>query len=159
MSAPEGAQSVGRRPESDVRARTAIRKRTRARELALQFLYQWDQRGDETIEDLQRFLTNGDSDPDVQEFARKLIRGVIGNVADVDKKIVEVAENWDIHRMAVVDRNVLRLATYELVFLPDIPPKVSITEAIDLAKKFSTAESGAFVNGILDKIRQQCCET
>ena len=92
----------------------------------------------------------------MQQFARDLIRGVIDNAPAVDAKIVEVAENWDIHRMAVVDRNVLRIATHELLFMPDIPPKVSINEAIDLAKKFSTAESGSFVNGILDKIRQQC---
>jgi len=159
MPPPKGAQPAGRRLDTDEQAPTAVRKRTRARELALQFLYQWDQRGEEVLEALDGFLTNGDSSPSVQDFARDLIRGVMANIATIDAKIVEVAQNWDIHRMAVVDRNVLRLAAYELIFLPDIPPKVSINEAIDLAKKFSTAESGAFVNGILDKIRQQCCQT
>jgi len=158
MPAPNGARSAGDRPGAAEQSRTAVRKRTRARELAVQLLYQWDQRGEEALEDLDWLIASGDQDPDVREFARGLITGVIGNVETVDAKIIEVAENWDIHRMAVVDRNVLRLAAYELIFLPDIPPKVSINEAIDLAKKFSTADSGAFVNGILDKIRQQCQE-
>ncbi len=152
MSAPWGAQRAGRPPEQ---GHVVVRKRTRARELALQFLYQWDQRGGEALENLPSFIANGDPDPSVKRYARTLIQGVIDNVAAIDAKIIEVAENWDISRMAFVDRNVLRLATYELLYLPDIPPKVAINEAIDLAKKFSTADSGAFVNGILDKIRQK----
>jgi transcription antitermination factor NusB len=153
MPAPDGAR--GARPvEAD--ERSILRRRTRARELALQFLYQWDQRGQEVIQNLTAFVVDGDRDPSVQRFARDLVTGVIDKAAEIDQIIVGVAENWDLHRMAVVDRNVLRLATYELLYLADIPPKVSINEAIDLAKKFSTAESGAFVNGILDKIRKQC---
>ncbi|NQT18307.1 MAG: transcription antitermination factor NusB [Planctomycetes bacterium] len=155
MPAPKGAQSVGRPPDTAGQRPTVIRKRTRSRELALQFLYQWDQRGEEG-DDLTHFLAKDSGDLAVQQFARVIVRGVIDNTADIDEKIIEVAENWDIHRMAVVDRNVLRIATCELLYMPDVPPKVSINEAIDLAKKFSTAESGGFVNGILDKIRRQC---
>ena len=152
MPAPDGARGT----QADEPRITAVRRRTRARELALQFLYQWDQRGDEVIPELTHFVSEGDPDPSVQQFARDLVMGVIGSIESIDKLIIEVAENWDIHRMAVVDRNVLRLATYELLHLQEIPPKVSINEAIDLAKKYSTAESGAFVNGILDKIRKNC---
>ena len=155
MSAPKGAHSAERPTDAAGGGRTVVRKRTRSRELALQFLYQWDQCGEEGNE-LASFLAKDSGEFAVQQFARDLIRGVIDNAPAVDAKIVEVAENWDIRRMAVVDRNVLRIATHELLFMPDIPPKVSINEAIDLAKKFSTAESGSFVNGILDKIRQQC---
>ena len=155
MPAPDGVRQGARLADTSDQNSSAPRKRTRGRELALQFLYQWDQRGDEVIESLTSFVLDGDHDPSVQRFARDLVRGVIENLAGIDQKIIEVAENWDIHRMAVVDRNVLRLATYELAYLTDIPPKVSINEAIDLAKKFSTAESGAFVNGILDKIRKK----
>ena len=88
-------------------------------------------------------------------FARELFEGCLERRDELDEKIAGVAENWGIHRMAVVDRNILRLGTYELMALPDIPPKVSINEAIDLAKKYSTADSGAFVNGILDKLRTE----
>jgi transcription antitermination factor NusB len=158
MPAQQGPRPAARFSEAVEQGHVVIRKRTRARELALQFLYQWDQRGQEALDDLAAFITEGDADTKVQEFARELIEGVIANAGAIDQKIIEVAENWDIGRMAVIDRNVLRLATYELLYASDIPPKVSINEAIDLAKKFSTAESGAFVNGILDRIRRQFCK-
>src|SRR5213079_1198621 len=86
-------------------------------------------------------------------FADKLIRGVIEHRNDIDERIKGHAEHWDLHRMAVVDRNVLRLAIYEMLYREDIPPVVSINEAVDIAKKFSTEDSGKFVNGILDKIK------
>jgi len=153
MPAHEGAAHPAGPAHADDTGR-AVRKRTRARELALQFLYQWDQRGAEALDDLLPFISAGDDDPKVRDFARDLINGVIAKAAQIDRKIAAIAENWDIRRMAIIDRNVLRIATYELLYIADIPPKVSINEAIDLAKKFSTAESGAFVNGILDKIRK-----
>jgi N utilization substance protein B len=86
-------------------------------------------------------------------FAEPLIRGTLEHRAALDAEISRHAKNWDLHRMAVVDRNILRLAIYEMRFREDIPPVVSINEAVDIAKKFSTEESGRFVNGILDKIR------
>lgn len=86
-------------------------------------------------------------------FADPLIRGTIEHRDEIDKIIQHHAKNWDLHRMAVVDRNVLRLAAYEMLHREDIPPVVSINEAVDIAKKFSTPDSGKFVNGILDKIK------
>jgi N utilization substance protein B len=86
-------------------------------------------------------------------FADKLIRGVLENRSALDRSIQEHAENWDLNRMAVVDRNILRLAIYEMHYRDDIPPVVSINEAVDVAKKYSTQDSGKFVNGILDKIK------
>jgi transcription antitermination protein NusB len=89
----------------------------------------------------------------VRLFAEPLIRGVLENHAKLDAEIVRHAKNWDLSRMAVVDRNILRLAIYEMLFREDIPPVVSINEAIEVAKKFSTDDSGKFVNGILDKVK------
>ncbi len=86
-------------------------------------------------------------------FAEPLIRGAIEHQAEIDEKIKLYAKNWDLHRMAVVDRNVLRLAIYEMLYRDDIPPVVSINEAVDIAKRFSTDDSGKFVNGILDKVK------
>ena len=133
----------------------SFRKRTQARELVLWALYLVDIRGAESKDQVPELFRSQTDDPDVLAFARELFDGCLRNRDELDGKIAEVAENWQIHRMAVIDRNVLRLGAYELMFLKDIPPKVSINEAIDLAKRYSTAESGAFVNGILDKLRTQ----
>ena len=86
-------------------------------------------------------------------FAEPLIRGTLEKLTELDGKIQHYAKNWDLNRMAVVDRNILRLAVYEMLYRDDIPPVVSINEAVDIAKRFSTDESGRFVNGILDKIK------
>ena len=86
-------------------------------------------------------------------FADPLIRGTVEKLTEIDGKIQHYAKNWDMGRMAVVDRNVLRLAIYEMLYRDDIPPVVSINEAVDIAKKFSTDDSGRFVNGILDKVK------
>lgn len=86
-------------------------------------------------------------------FADSLVRGAIEHRDELDGHIKKHAVNWDLHRMAVVDRNVLRLAIYEMLYRSDIPPVVSINEAVDIAKRFSTEDSGKFVNGILDKVK------
>ena len=135
--------------------RHTVRKRTRARELVLRALYLIDVRGSDALPDVPRFFESETDDPDVRAFAAELFNGIVEHRDEIDARIANVAENWEIHRMAVIDRNLLRLGTYELAYLPDIPPKVSINEAIDLAKRYSTGESGAFVNGILDKLRTQ----
>jgi transcription antitermination factor NusB len=83
-----------------------------------------------------------------------LVRGVMKHREEIDRLISKYATNWDIARMAVIDRNILRFATFELLFADDIPPKVSINEAIDIAKRFGDKDSGSFVNGILDKIHK-----
>jgi transcription antitermination factor NusB len=131
-----------------------MRKRTRARELALQILYQADLRGDEVLDDLSRLLEESGKGEDVREFARELVVGTRGRTEDLDRMISEVAEHWDVRRMATVDRNIIRMAVFEMLERDDIPRKVSINEAIELGKKYSTQQSGAFINGILDRIRR-----
>ena len=131
-----------------------MRKRSKARAVALQFLYQIDICGtDEPLKELDEFITSSTSDEDVGDFARMLIKNFSAKSAILDKLINNVAKNWELSRMAVIDRNILRLATYELVFDDSIPPAVAINEAIELAKLFSTSNSGAFVNGILDEVK------
>ncbi len=129
-----------------------MKKRTRARELALQFLYQLDLRGEGLYPEAREFVSAEERDVETTRFALRLVQGTHENKASIDQMIQSVAQNWNISRMAVVDRNVLRLATYELVHCPDVPPKVAINEAIELGKRYSTQNSGAFINGILDKI-------
>jgi len=130
-----------------------MKKRSRSRELALQFLYQLDLRGPEFLEEAAGFLRGEESERSTREFALHLIRGTAEHRDELDSVIREVAQNWEIGRMAVIDRNVLRMATYELLHCPDIPPKVSINEAIELGKRYSTQNSGGFINGVLDKIK------
>ena len=129
------------------------RRRTRAREVALQFLYQHDLRKQETIGDMTEFLSRECPDKEVESFATRLVHGTLQQRDGADRHLREVTRNWDLDRMAVVDRNVLRMAIFELLHCPDIPPKVTINEAIELGKRFSTANSGAFINGILDRVR------
>ncbi len=133
----------------------ALRRRSRARELALQALYLADMRGPDARDEVAQYIEAQTDSPDVLEFATALVEGVSRQREQIDERIAAIAQNWQIHRMAVVDRNILRIGTFELTALPDIPPKVSINEAIELAKRYSTADSGAFVNGILDKIRTE----
>jgi transcription antitermination factor NusB len=133
-----------------------MRKRTKAREFALQVLYQIDITHDLPEASLENFWqTTKDEriDEAMKEFTCQLVSGVAENLKSIDGKISQFATNWQLERMAVVDRNVLRLGTFELLFRPDIPPKVAINEAVELAKKYSGIESGKFVNAILDKIK------
>lgn len=132
-----------------------MKKRTRARELALQFLYQTDLLGESVLADLPSFLRQEERDAETCKFAKRLVLGTQEQRASIDEEIQNVAQNWQISRMAVIDRNVLRLAAYELLYCPDIPPKVAINEAIELGKRFSTQNSGAFINGILDKVKNR----
>jgi transcription antitermination factor NusB len=128
-----------------------MRTRTQAREIALQYLYQADLRG-EAAEPLDEFLRDRRGGADAIEYARRLAEGVRASRAELDAAIVAVAENWDLNRMAAVDRNVLRLGAWEILHGGDVPRAVAINEAVDMVKKFSKPESGAFVNGLLDKI-------
>ena len=115
-------------------------------------LYQVDITREATPEALKDFWENHKAHSDVRDFATELVTGATEKLDQIDQVISRYADNWEIHRMATVDRNILRLATYELLFVEEIPPKVSINEAVDLAKKFGDVESGRFVNGILDRI-------
>ncbi len=134
-----------------------MRKRTQARELALQLLYQVDLlRGDVTRKDQDAFLAEHTDDEDVRAYARTLVDGTLEHRAEADSHIEEVAKNWELSRMAIIDRNILRMGIFELIHRAfEVPPKVAINEAVDLAKKFSTKNSSAFVNGILDKIKER----
>ena len=129
-------------------------KRRHARELAVQFLYLFDINNLELDEALSLFWqTQSDVNAGVRRFAEELIRGVVDGRPAIDEKIAKYTEHWEIDRIATVDRNILRLAMYEMLYRDDIPPVVSINEAVEIAKKYSTRESGAFVNGILDRLK------
>ncbi|MFO1031968.1 MAG: transcription antitermination factor NusB [Planctomycetota bacterium] len=138
-----------------------IRRRTRAREIAMQVLFQFDVRGESYASELGKTTASLCADEagqegengDLVEFAARLVDGTLQHRAEIDQRLQSVTRNWDLRRMAIVDRNVLRMAAYELMFCTDVPPKVAINEAIELGKKYSTANSGGFVNGILDRIR------
>lgn len=132
-----------------------MKKRTRARELALQFLYQLDLRGNDLLEEAAEYVRGEERDAETARFALRLVEGTHEHRRGLDGVIQSVAQNWNISRMAVIDRNVLRLATYELLHCKDVPPKVAINEAIELGKRYSTQNSGAFINGILDRIMNQ----
>jgi len=132
--------------------------RRKARELALQFLYGIEVNPGDLEEKLASFWQMNRTEREIEEFAASLIRGVVQHKEHIDRTISEHALNWDIERIISVDRNVLRLAVYELAFRPDIPHVVTINEAVDIAKKFGTAESGKFVNGILDNVRAKLAE-
>ncbi len=131
-----------------------MRKRTKAREIVLQFLYQQDIRKDDWLSNIADFELLNEVEDDVAPFAIALMKGTLENISTLDDLIAKSAQNWQIKRMSAVDRNVLRLAAYELIHESDIPIKVSINEAINLAKKYGDEESGKFVNGILDKIKR-----
>ncbi|HLD41390.1 MAG TPA: transcription antitermination factor NusB [Candidatus Omnitrophota bacterium] len=133
-----------------------MRKRTEAREYALQLLYKYDITA-EPVTELDLFwVEDKEIAPPVNDFALQLVSGAIKHQEQIDKKISGFAANWELKRMAAVDRNVLRLGAFELLYLEDIPAKVSINEAVDLAKKYSGEEAGKFVNGILDSIKKDC---
>lgn len=129
-----------------------MRKRTQAREFALQVLYKRDLNPEPSENILGSFWDENPAPPEVQEYTDRIVRGTLEHLSDIDTVLSKYTEHWDLHRMAVVDRNILRFSTYELLYLSDIPPKVVINEAVNIAKRFSQEESGKFVNGILDKI-------
>jgi len=133
-----------------------VRKRTRSREIALQMLYQFDVRGEDAAAQMEEFLREqGEADEEVVAFARTLVLGTRGALAEIDAALAAAAQNWQIRRMAIVDRNILRMAVWEMLHSGDIPAKVTINEAIELGKRYSTQQSGAFINGILDRIRRE----
>lgn len=137
-----------------------MRRRTKARELALQVLYQVDIRKEDAdilLEDFwqQEQQAKRQVNISIKEFTTTLVMGTLKNLEKINALISSYAENWELDRMAVIDRNILRMASFELLYLEDIPPKVSINEAIDLAKRYGDVDSGKFVNGILDRISKE----
>lgn len=143
-------------------------KRRKAREYALQFLYRIDfvdtaaaeVSGQDLLPDLKGDLRDfwegaGEQDREVQAFAEDIITGTLRSLKEIDAELRHVAEKWSLSRMASIDRNILRFAAYELLFRKDIPAAVTINEALEIAKKYSTAESAAFINGLLDRIARE----
>jgi N utilization substance protein B len=127
--------------------------RRRAREIALQVLYQRE--FNQAYQDLDLFWSNFEVLKGAMDFTERIIRGVEAHREDLDRIIERYASHWKIERMAHVDRNILRIAVYELLYCDDIPPKVAINEAIDIGKKFGSEDSGAFINGVLDRIKAE----
>lgn len=132
-----------------------MRKRTKARECALQVLYQVDLTHEDPAAVLETFWSEYPADDEsVAQYATMLVTGTREHLGAIDKLITQCADNWALARMAVVDRNILRLGTYELLFVAEVPPKVTMNEAVELAKKFGDVDSSKFVNGILDNIHK-----
>jgi transcription antitermination factor NusB len=127
-------------------------RRHQARELALQVLFHMEFNQGDPAESFERVGANFDSSTASHPFARQLVTGVCEQKEKLDALIGKASQHWRLERMSIVDRNVLRIAVYEVLFLKDIPPKVSIDEAVELGKKYGTDESGAFINGILDTV-------
>ena len=133
-------------------------KRRAGRELALQILFQVDIAQADPAQAIAAASAEGEYEDDSLSFSRQLVLGAAQHRAHLDEVIARHARGWTLERMANVDRNVLRLAAYEILYLPDIPPSVSVDEAVEMAKKYSTAESGRFVNGILGNLLRHLSE-
>ena len=126
--------------------------RRKARELAVQVLFHMEFSPGDPDEIFDLICENFNSPKSIRSFSRKLLKGVCENKEYVDKLIRQSSRNWRLERMSIVDRSIIRLGAFEIIFMDDIPSKVSIDEAIELGKKFGTDESKAFINGILDNI-------
>ncbi len=132
-----------------------MRKRTLAREHALKICYQKELTKRQPQQSIRYYWEDQEGvAQEVREFANRLVAGVVEHQDTIDEKVSQYATNWQLKRMAAIDRNILRLGVFELLYASDIPPKVAINEAIELAKKYGDLESSKFVNGILDKIHK-----
>lgn len=133
--------------------------RRNARELALKCLYQWDQRPDEGRELANETIARLSTEKEQAVYCQRLIDAFWSDPAGIDERIQRAAENWRLERMAAIDRSILRLAVAELLDFDDVPARVTLDEAIELAKMYSTEKSGAFVNGLLDRILSELEKT
>jgi N utilization substance protein B len=133
--------------------------RRRAREYALQMLFRSEFAGKDREEMIPEDAGPGKNDKEeLKHFATEIYRGTLKHLEEIDRVIQEAAENWDLHRMAAVDRNILRFAVYEILYRRDIPSAVTINEALEIAKKYSSLESVPFINGLLDRIARNCAK-
>jgi N utilization substance protein B len=130
-------------------------RRSRAREVALQLLFQRDHNPGVERAAVERFVTDRVREPSLQPFCLTLYDGVVGNLEEIDRRLTASADNWRLVRMATVDRNVLRLGAYELLYGQETPPAVAFDQAIELARRYGSAESASFVNGVLDRLRRE----
>jgi N utilization substance protein B len=129
-----------------------MHQRRKAREVALQVLYELDVLNIDAKEAITLFWNNFQATEDSRKFSTLLIEGAWDNREQIDNLIRSCSENWSLARMSRVDRNILRMAIYELLYCPNIPPKVTLNEAIDLGKMYGSENSGSFINGILDAV-------
>ena len=132
-----------------------MRKRRKSREFALQVLFQLDITKHDPIkafaQSKEHFLKKGEDD----DFAEQIVLGVQEHSQEIDRLIEKYSENWRLDRISLIDRNILRMAIFEFLYCEEIPPKVTLNEAIDLGKRFGTDDSGSFINGILDRIQNE----
>lgn len=129
-------------------------RRSRAREVALQLLFQFDSNPSVNRAVQEQFVRDRLHEPSLEPFCLGLFDGVQAHRQEIDKQLTEAAENWRLQRMAGVDRNVLRMGAYELMFVPEIPPSAALDEAIELARRYGSKDSPSFVNGVLDRVAE-----
>jgi len=132
-----------------------LRKRRKSREFALQVLYQLDIGKRDTVKTLAQFQDHFSGNGERDDFMERLVLGVVEHRQEIDQYIKKYSENWRLDRMNIIDRAILRMATFELFYCVDIPPKVTLNEAIELGKRFGSEDSGSFINGILDRIQSE----
>lgn len=130
-------------------------KRRSSRELALKFLYQSELNAGDFDEQMSQFLEISPVQEDVRKFMVDLLESITHSKKEIDELLEKSSENWSLSRMTVIDRNILRIATAELLFHKDIPPKVVIDEAVEIAKKFGSEDSPDFINGVMDRIKKE----
>jgi N utilization substance protein B len=130
-------------------------KRRRSRELALQVLYQLDITKQDAIKAIAQSRDHFSEKEERDGFAERIVLGVLEHGQEIDRLIEQYSENWRLDRMSMIDRNILRMALFELLYCEDIPPKVTLDEAIELGKRYGSGDSGSFINGILDRIQNE----
>lgn len=130
-------------------------KRRKAREVVLNALYYYEIAEEDIDTILEQITRKKGVNKKIKDYAKRLLEVTIRNLDTIDKKLKKIITNWDLNRVAIIDKSILRFASAEMLFLPDIPVKVSIDEAVEIAKKYSTENSGSFVNGILDEIARR----
>jgi N utilization substance protein B len=130
-------------------------KRRRSRELALQVLYQLDITKQDAIRAIAQSRDHFSEKEERDGFAERIVFGVLEHGQEIDRLIEQYSENWRLDRMSMIDRNILRMALFELLYCEDIPPKVTLDEAIELGKRYGSEDSGSFINGILDRIQNE----
>jgi transcription antitermination factor NusB len=135
-----------------------VDRRTRARQIAMQALYQLDVRGKDALGDIDGFFADSDCEQVCRDLAKKWCMGTWENIDQCDKLITESTMKWSLSRLSLVDKSILRLAVYQMRFCSDIPPKVAINEAIEIAKIFSGDKSPSFINGVLDAVLKKLTE-
>ncbi len=130
-------------------------KRRRSREFSLQVLYQLEIRKQNALQAIDHLSKHFSPEEEKDEFAKRIVLGVMEHRQEIDRLIEERSEHWRLDRMTIVDRNILRIAIFELLYCSEIPPKVTLNEAIDLGKRYGSEDSGSFINGILDRIQNE----